>query len=153
MRQAEMQWASPSAVAIMETADAFIAEGRPDMPGKLAHSGRIQLFGGHIDGNETPVQAIRREFQEELGLDLPNDPPLIWHGITESQNRRGEPSLRNVSLFAIRLLTVDDLTMKIPGNIVAIEKTEADLEQHRDKLTRFAYDALCKVLRGELKTD
>lgn len=142
--------ASPSAVAVIEIPNAFLAEGRPDIPGKLAHSGRVQLFGGHIDGQETPEHAICRELQEELGLDLAHEPPLVWNGIVESQTRHGEPALREVNLFYIKLASFGDLAMRVTGDLVTITKTAEGVERYQDKLTQFAYDSLSKVLRGEL---
>ena len=45
---AEIPRAGASAVAIIEAPDSFLTEGRPEIPGQLAHSGKAGLFGGHI---------------------------------------------------------------------------------------------------------
>ncbi|MEK6830725.1 MAG: NUDIX domain-containing protein [Nanoarchaeota archaeon] len=41
-------------------------------PGKYPFywPGNVAIFGGHIDENETPVEALKREMKEELKLDL-----------------------------------------------------------------------------------
>lgn len=149
----ELPYATPSAVAILETPNHFLAEGRPNRDGALAYSGRVQLFGGHMDEGELPAQTIRRELREELGLELPADPNLLWNGLVESQLRDGTPALRHVNLFHVAILNTDGLTMKVPGDIVSISKTNEGLEEYRGRLTKFAYDSLSKVIRGEFTTD
>ncbi len=146
---AELPLAPPSAVAVIETPDYFLAEGRPDRPGALAHSGKVQFFGGHMDDGEVPSQTIRRELCEELGLELPTAPDLLWNGQVESRLRDGTPALRHVNLFHVPLASADDLVMRVPGDIVSIPKSQQGLERYQDRLTSFAYDALSKVLSGE----
>ena len=40
--------APPGLVAIIETPESFLAEARPNLPGQLAYSGKVQLFGGML---------------------------------------------------------------------------------------------------------
>jgi 8-oxo-dGTP pyrophosphatase MutT (NUDIX family) len=47
------------------------------MPKKyMEWQGKIGCFGGALEGHETPLEAIRRELQEELDLDEQNLTPL-----------------------------------------------------------------------------
>lgn len=137
---------SPSAVAIIETPYSYIVEGRPNQPGKLAHAGKLQLFGGH--SNEAPSETIRRELYEELDLELTAAPEILWAGEVESQNRTGDPVLRYVSLFRVCINSTTELNMKIPGQIVEIPRNEIALQDYSDQLTPFALSALQNALNG-----
>lgn len=141
--------ASPGAVAVIETPESFILEARPEIPGELAYSGKLQLFGGHVDPNEAPAAAIARELNEEIGLSPEEPPLLVWSGMVDSQNRAGEPVERHVSLFRVAIDSVAQLTLNVPGSIAEVPKTLNDVEAHADKLTPFALRALKKVLTGE----
>ena len=149
----EIQKAPPSAVAIIETDDHFLLEGRPNIKGSLAYAGKHQLFGGHINDKESPLEAINRELSEELGLGLPEDPELLCQNEVASQLKDGSPALRNVSLFYVRLRGVDDLAMKVPGEIIRIGKTLEDLERHAEMLTQFAYRALANFIENRRSTE
>ena len=150
----ELPLASPSAVAVLETPTRFLTEGRPDMPGRLAYSGRIQFFGGHIDlgpddkPKETPLEAVERELLEELNLTTAT-PHRLWSGIVTSRLRDGTPALRRVNVFHVPLHDDVKLRMNVPGSIVSIPKTEAAVTAHRDRMTSFAQYVLMRLLSGE----
>ena len=44
----------------------FLLQQRDDIPGIL-HPGKIGLFGGHREGEETYLQCVVREIHEEIG--------------------------------------------------------------------------------------
>lgn len=142
--------AGASAVAIIETPDGFIAEGRPVIPGQLAHSGKVGLFGGHVEPNQTPYDAIRAELDQELGLRVIGPLQFIESGDFLSQNRHGEAAIRNVSLFRIAIRAVTELTMKVPGTIVQIPKTVEGVAAYKDRVTPFTFRALYRAVTGRL---
>jgi|GEM_PF-3283616 len=147
---AEIPRAGDSAVAIIETPDSFLAEGRPDMPGQLAHSGRAGLFGGHVEPDQTPYDAIRAELDQELDLRVIGPLQLIESGDFPSQNRRGEPVIRHVSLFHVAIGAATELNMKVAGSIVQIPKTLEGVEAYGDSVTAFTFRALYRAVTGEL---
>ncbi len=143
--------APPSAVAILETPRYYLAEGRPDRPGALAYSGKIQLFGGHRDEGEPPEATIAREIWEELGLQSIIF-RLLQREMVDSQLRDGTPAQRDVSLFHGWVPTDEGLVMWVPGSIIRIGKTLEGVAQYQDRLTPFAHDSLVKFVKGEFAT-
>ncbi len=147
---AEIPRAGASAVAIIETPDGFLTEGRPEIPGQLAHSGKAGLFGGHIEPDQTPYDAIRAELDQELGLRITGPLELIESGDFPSQNRRGEVVVRNVSLFRVGISATTELNMKVPGSIIQIPKTVEGVQAHKDMVTPFTFRALYRAVTGKL---
>jgi 8-oxo-dGTP pyrophosphatase MutT (NUDIX family) len=57
------------ALAILRVGGLYVLQLRDNRP-DVASPGFWALFGGSLDGNETPLAAIRREIREELALDV-----------------------------------------------------------------------------------
>ena len=135
--------AGASAVVILETPDSFLVEKRPNIPGKLANSGLMGLFGGHIEEGQEPYDAIRAELYQELGLELIGPIQFIEETEVNSQNKAGEPVRRIVNLFSLGLdPEVHPLKMKVSGDIVEIPKSVEGVESFKNNLTTYAYNAL-----------
>lgn len=146
----------PSAVAIIETPDAFLLEGRPEASDglELAHAGKLQFFGGSVEVGESASAAIVRELQEELDLRLSEDDPVfLWKGwFDRSQNRLGETVRRHVTLFHVAITSSTQLDLKVLGSIQEIPKELKVIEAHKDDLTEFAYEGLRRYLTDKEKT-
>ena len=57
---------------LIDTQGRFLFQQRDDVPGIVA-PGKIGLFGGHREGNETFLECVVREVEEETGLALPRE--------------------------------------------------------------------------------
>jgi 8-oxo-dGTP diphosphatase len=55
---------------LIDTLDRFLLQQRDDVPG-VFQRGKIGLFGGHREGDETYLQCIVREIHEEVSYFLP----------------------------------------------------------------------------------
>ncbi|MEH2301430.1 MAG: NUDIX hydrolase [Nostoc sp.] len=59
------------AIAILYQKNKFLMQLRDNIPGIL-YPGYWGLFGGHIEADETPDLAVKREILEEIGYNLPS---------------------------------------------------------------------------------
>lgn len=143
-----------SAVAVIETANSYVLQRRPDLPGKLAYPGMLQFFGGHVEkheegGDETVV--VARELAEEATVKLPVEAfSEHWKGEFEGTGKRGEPVLRHVAAYHLALTAFgrESLQLREAGEIVDIPKTREALETHAHELTPFAYKLLDELIAG-----
>ncbi len=62
-------------MAILYFEDKFLIQLRDDVPGIL-YPGHWGLFGGHLEANETPEEALKRELIEEIGYRVDNLTPF-----------------------------------------------------------------------------
>jgi len=54
------------AIAILYRSNQFLMQLRDDPPAPVLFPGLWGLFGGHMEGDETPLEAVQRELQEEI---------------------------------------------------------------------------------------
>lgn len=148
-----------SSVVVLETADSFVLEKRPNLPGKLAYPGKLQLFGGHRerDGSgefEDAAITGARELKEEVDLEIsPEALEPHWAGEYEGQDKEGRPVLRHVSVYHLCLtgLGRSSLRLKVQGEIADIPKTLEAIETLAEDgvFTPFALEVLRKLVKGE----
>lgn len=93
---------------------------RDDKPGVI-HRGRWAGFGGAIEGDETPEEAVRREMLEETGVEI-----LEPRRLTEEVDAEGEG--HHVTLFyVVGGITPEDIHLQ-EGAGVGVHSL-ADLDQ------------------------
>ena len=116
---------------------ATLLQHRDDRP-DIAWPGHWALFGGHMEGEETPEEAALREIEEELGLCL--EPPLhlVHHGID---------GVRERFVFASRLLEPLEALTLMEGQgmaLLALEELETYpvVPAHHGIINRFFTEQL-----------
>lgn len=134
-----------SAVAVVETPEYFVLQRRPDLPGKLAYPGKLQLLGGHANDGETLSEAVVRELGEETSLDpAAVVPEPIWEGLHTGEDKDGKPITRHVGLF--RVVVGGLFELREQGELVTVSKDLPEVQGIQGDLTPFAYEALCKIM-------
>lgn len=61
---------STAAAVLIGTCGRYLLQRRDDIP-NILFPGMIGLFGGHIEGEESAHEAVRREVAEETGYEAP----------------------------------------------------------------------------------
>ncbi len=131
------------AIAILHRPNQFLLQLRDDPPAAIIFPGLWGLFGGHMEGNETPLEAVQRELQEEIGY-TPPGLALFNAYCSETVVRNVfhaplEVSLESLVLGegqAMALLTVADIQQ---GEAYAevLQQTRAIGQPHRQILLDF----------------
>ena len=70
------------ALAMLERQGKWLLQLRDDIEG-IVYPGHWGLFGGHLEANETPEQALRRELKEEINGEIQELP--LWFSHHDSQ--------------------------------------------------------------------
>jgi 8-oxo-dGTP diphosphatase len=109
---------------IIDIQGRLLLQQRDDVPGIL-HPGKVGLFGGHCENDETYLQCVVREIHEEISYFVSPDrfEHLVgYNGIDDDGGSwRGEFFIvRNVPVDALKV-TEGSLLIIEPGKLAAIE--------------------------------
>ena len=125
---------------IIDTRGRFLLQQRDQAPG-IAQPGKIGLFGGHCEDDETYLECVAREVYEEVGYFISPDrfEHLVSYNGTEididGDTMRGE-------YFIARDVPVDELNVT-EGSLLVIEPDKlATIEYKLAPSSRFALKAL-----------
>jgi 8-oxo-dGTP diphosphatase len=103
---------------IIDTRGRFLLQQRDDVPGIL-QPGKVGLFGGHREEDETYLQCVVREIHEEIGYFV--SPDRFEHLVSyEGIDMDGEVGTIRGEFFVARDVPVDALTVT-EGSLLIVE--------------------------------
>jgi len=109
---------------------------RDNKPG-IASPGKLSLFGGHMEGQESPREAAIRELQEEISLDVSQ---LSLEHVCDFSDAN-----KDYFMFKTMVPTSDfEVYEGVGSEVYAIEEALA-----RDDLADAARTTIIKLLEGE----
>ena len=108
-----------AAAILVGTCGRILLQQRDDVPGIL-YPGMIGLFGGHREGDETPLACALREIEEEIGYRVAPErlEPLVTLRLTYPDS-----SLVTGSFFILRDVPVETLVVT-EGSLLAVQAFE-----------------------------
>jgi len=107
---------------IIDTRGRFLLQQRDDIVG-IVHPGKVGLFGGHREGDETFLECVVREVREELSYLVPAERFEYLAGISgESAEVRGDFFVvRDVPVEAL-VITEGSLLIVRPDDVIALDR-------------------------------
>jgi 8-oxo-dGTP diphosphatase len=121
----------------------YLFQERDDIPG-IIQPGKVGLFGGQREGDETFLQCMSREILEETGLAIPAEqfePITIYEG-SDIDGAGGEIA---GAFFVARDIPVDKLAIVEGTLLIAMPADLTTLEPRFTPFTRFSLDALRRI--------
>lgn len=131
---------------IIDTLERFLFQLRDNVDG-ITNPGKIGLFGGHREGDETFLQCIVREIHEEIGYYVPAE--CFEHlGSFDGADIDREGGTIHGHLFVARDIPVDALAIT-EGSLLIVEPAEInEIELRLAPTTRLALKAYFKYVTG-----
>ncbi|MET4345506.1 NUDIX domain-containing protein [Bradyrhizobium sp. RT9a] len=106
-----------TAAIIIANDGRLILQQRDDIPGIL-HPGKVGLFGGHREGDESFVDCIARELHEEIGCSLPAS--RFVHLVTRTgPDLDVEGGTVHGEIYVVRGVPIEQLTVS-EGTLLAM---------------------------------
>ena len=121
---------------LIDTRGHFLLQQRDDVVGIL-HPGKVGLFGGHREGDETLLDCIVRELREELTYFVP---PARFEHLASVDGRDIDADSGSFSgdLFIARGIPVDALVVT-EGSLLVVRRDEViTMDQKLTPSARFA---------------
>jgi 8-oxo-dGTP diphosphatase len=136
MNDKKLRHRETTSAIIVDTLGRFLFQLRDNVVG-ITNPGKIGLFGGHREGDETFLECIVREIHEEIGYFVPAD--CFEHlGSFNGADIDSEEGTIHGHLFVARDIPVDALAIT-EGALLIVEPTEIDeIEPRLAPTTRLA---------------
>ena len=121
---------------IIDTLGRFLLQQRDDVPG-IIHPGKVGLFGGHREGDETYLECVVREICEELSYFVPPERFEYLAGLDGLDLDVDGGTVRGC-FFVARDIPIDALVIT-EGSLLTVKRSEVQtLEPKLTPSARFA---------------
>jgi 8-oxo-dGTP pyrophosphatase MutT (NUDIX family) len=113
---------------IIDTLGRFLLQQRDDVPG-IIHPGKVGVFGGHREGDETFLQCVVREVCEELSYLVP--PERFEHVLShEGVDIDVDGGTVRGEFFVAREVPVEGVVVT-EGSLLIVERMDLSSVAHR----------------------
>jgi 8-oxo-dGTP diphosphatase len=124
---------------LIDTSGRFLLQQRDDVVGIL-HPGKVSLFGGHREGDETFLQCVVREIHEEISYFVPADRFEHLAGLSGSDIDADGDSVR-AEFFIVRDISIEGLIITEGSLLVTRPSDIIEIEHKLTPSARFAMKA------------
>ena len=125
---------------LIDTRGHFLLQQRDDVVGIL-HPGKVGLFGGHREGDETLLECVVREVREELTYFVPAD-RFEYLASVDGKDIDAESGSFSGDLFLARDIPVEELLVT-EGSLLVINRNEViAIDQKLTPAARFAMQVI-----------
>jgi 8-oxo-dGTP diphosphatase len=134
-----LQYREITGAILIDTGGRFLLQQRDDING-IVHPGKVGLFGGHREGDETFLECVVREIHEEIGYFVPSERFEYLASLAGKDVDVEEGSLR-AEFFIVRGIPVNDLIVTEGSLLVAYPDEVIEMDHRLTPSTRFAMKA------------
>ena len=124
---------------LIDTSGRFLLQQRDDVVGIL-HPGKVSLFGGHREGDETFLQCAVREIHEEISYFVPADRFVYLAGFSGG-DIDAEGGSVHAEFFIVRDIPIEGLIVTEGSLLVAQPDEIIGIEHKLTPAARFAMKA------------
>jgi len=106
---------------VLDTTGRYLFQRRDDIPG-IAYPGRLSLFGGHRESDETYLACIARELQEEISYPVATERFELLTSLDECGEVVGGDVVRGI-VFLVRGIPSDEIVVT-EGSLEIVDPDE-----------------------------
>ena len=124
---------------LIDTSDRLLLQQRDDVAGIL-HPGKVGLFGGHREGDETFLECVVREIHEEISYFVPAE-RFEYLASLSGEDVDVEGGLLRAEFFVVSGIPVESLTITEGALLVARPEEVIKIDHKLAPSARFAIKA------------